>query len=79
MYHLKTYIRKLYIRRKDEPFHLLFLAQILMHLVCKTGNVIKRSARKVFSLTPLGVPSGLLGILPCLASQEDGRKRQTEC
>lgn len=76
-YRLKLYIRKLYVRRKDESFSLLFLARILMHLVSKTGNVIKRNCKKgVLFNTSLGVPSGLLGTLPCPASQENGGERQ---
>lgn len=75
MYCLNLYIRKFYVRRKDESFRLPLLAQILTHLVSKTGNVVKRNCEKgVLFNTSLDVPSGLLGTFPCPASQENGRK-----
>lgn len=40
---LKIYMKKAFC--KKESFGLLFLAQILMHLVSKTGNVLKRNPK----------------------------------
>lgn len=65
VYCLRLHVKKNYVRRKEESFSRLFLAQILMHLVSQTGNVIKRNHKKgVLFNTSLGVPSGLLRALP---------------
>lgn len=67
---------QLFVRRN---LCLLFLAQILMPLVSKSGNVIKRNPKKnLLCNTSPGVPSGLLGTLPYPALQEGVGEMGTE-